>query len=331
MRALLLNEKGQWPNMKVEELTKPKPGKGELLIEVQAVGLNPVDYKTATNGNPNWTYPHILGLDVAGVVVETGEDELLWKNGDRVVYHGNVSTKGGYAEYTLTHSHVVSRIPDNVSFEDAAALPTAGYTAYQALYRKLPFERMKTVFIHGGAGGVGGFAVQLAKLAGKTVISTASPRNHDYVKFLGADYVWDYSDPRLIANVLELTNGLGVDTVIDSVSRQSATEALAMLGYMGHLVHITGAPDYTATKPFTKVFSYHEIALAAAYQSGDIRAEQDLSVIGDEMLLLLSQGKLSSLLEEVIALEEVPGALVRLSERHVKGKIVVKLKGLNRY
>jgi NADPH:quinone reductase len=326
MKALLLHDKGLWKEMKVEETQKPVPGKGELLIEVHAVGLNPVDYKTATNGNPNWAYPHILGLDVAGIVAETGESVTQWQKGDRVVYHGNLTKKGGFAEYTTALAHAVSRIPDEVTFEDAAAIPTAGYTAYQSLYRKLPFDQIETILIHGGAGGVGGFGVQLARLAGKAVISTASSQNHDYVKSLGADHVIDYNSEDVVARVMEITNGQGVDAVVDAVSRASSTESLDALGYMGHIVHIAGAPDFTKIPGFTKVPSYHEIALGAAYQHGGLKAEKDLQAMGDAMLSLMAEGKLDSMLKEVISLEDVPEALNRLSERHVKGKIVAKIK-----
>lgn len=229
MKALLLKDKGLWKDMKLEETEKPAPGHGELLVEVHAVGLNPVDYKTATNGMPNWTYPHILGLDVAGVVAEVGDGVTGWKRGDRIVYHGDFSKKGGYAEFALITAHTASKLPEGISFEDAAALPTAGYTAYQALHRKLPLDQIDIILIHGGAGGVGGFGVQLAKLAGKTVISTASSHNHDYVKSLGADYVIDYREENVKERVMEITDGRGVDAVIDAVSRQSATDALDML------------------------------------------------------------------------------------------------------
>ncbi|OAT80626.1 zinc-binding alcohol dehydrogenase [Bacillus sp. MKU004] len=326
MKALLLKDKGLWKNMKVEETEKPAPGNGELLVEVYAVGLNPVDYKTATNGMPSWTFPHILGLDVAGVVAEVGDGVTGWKKGDRVVYHGDFSKKGGYAEFALITAHTASKLPEGISFEEAAALPTAGYTAYQAIHRKLPLDQIDSILIHGGAGGVGGFGVQLAKLAGKTVISTASSHNHEYVKSLGADYVIDYREENVKERVMEITDGRGVDAVIDAVSRQSATDALDMLAYMGHIVYIAGAPDFTVIKPFTKVVSYHEIALAAAHQSDDVQAQKDFAVIGDHMLSLLSEGKLDAMLKEVISLEEVPDALNRLSERHVKGKIVAKLK-----
>ncbi|WP_151733479.1 zinc-binding dehydrogenase [Paenibacillus tengchongensis] len=326
MKALLLQGKGEWKEMQVGEVSVPSPGPGEILVEVHAAGLNPVDYKTATGGNPSWTYPHILGLDVAGVVAETGEGVTRWKNGDRVLYHGDLKKPGGFAEYGIAYADRVSRIPDGVTFEDAAALPTAGYTAYQALHRKLPLERIETLLIHGGAGGVGGFGVQLAKLAGKKVISTASAHNHEYVRSLGADEVIDYRTENINERVMAITGGRGVDAVVDAVSRTSASESLDLLAFMGHLVYIAGPPDFTRIKPFSKVVSYHEIALGAAHGSGDPRAEHDLAVIGDEMLALMEQGKLSSQLQEVIKLEDVPEALIRLSERHVQGKIVARIK-----
>ncbi|WLR49338.1 zinc-binding dehydrogenase [Halobacillus litoralis] len=325
MKALLLQDKNQWKEMKVEEVEKPHPRKGEVLIEVQAAGLNPVDYKTATNGNPNWTYPHILGLDAAGTIAEIGEGVTDWKKGDRVVYHGDLLSKGAYAEYAVTTAHTISRIPDEISFEEAAALPTAGYTAYQAIHRKLPLDQVETILIHAGAGGVGGFGIQLAKAAGKTVITTASAHNRDHVRQLGADFVIDYRNEDVHQRVKEITKGKGVDAVVDAVSRDNATASLDYLAFMGHLVYIAGAPDFTKVKPFTTVVSYHEIALAAAHRA-DVESQKDLSVIGDEMLEMMVDGKLSSLLEETISLKEVPRALERLSERHVKGKIVAKIK-----
>ncbi|MBX0357441.1 zinc-binding dehydrogenase [Halobacillus sp. Nhm2S1] len=325
MKALLLKGENQWKEMKLQEVEKPHPQKGEVLIEVHAAGLNPVDYKTATNGNPNWTYPHILGLDAAGTIAEVGDGVTEWKKGDRVVYHGDLLKKGAYAQYAVTTAHTISRIPDEISFEEAAALPTAGYTAYQAIHRKLPLDQVNTILIHAGAGGVGGFGIQLAKAAGKTVITTASSHNHDYVRRLGADFVIDYRNEDVHQRVKEITDGKGVDAVVDAVSRDNATASLDFLAFMGHLVYIAGAPDFTKVKPFTTVVSYHEIALAAAH-GADVESQKDLAVIGDEMLEMMSVGKLSSLLEETISLEEVPQALERLSERHVKGKIVAKIK-----
>ncbi|WP_079478286.1 zinc-binding dehydrogenase [Halobacillus salinus] len=325
MKALLLHEPNKWKSMKLEEVEAPDPAVGEVLVEVHAVGLNPVDYKTATNGHPAWTYPHILGLDVAGVVQALGEGVEDLHVGDRVVYHGDLQEKGGYAEYDVTTAHTVSVIPDAVSFEEAAALPTAGYTAYQAIHRKLPLENINTILIHAGAGGVGGFAIQLAKAAGKTVLTTASSKKHDHVRSLGADYAIDYRNEDVGQKVDEITNGRGVDAVIDAVSRENATASLDYLAHLGHIVYIAGKPDFDKVKPFTKVVSYHEIALGAIHQA-DIESQKDLAVMGNDMLHRVAEGTLSSLLSETIAFEEVPQALERLSERHVQGKIVAKVK-----
>ncbi|WP_342527253.1 zinc-binding dehydrogenase [Chryseomicrobium sp. FSL W7-1435] len=324
MKALLLREKGTWREMQVEELETPTAGTGEVLIKVHAAGLNPVDYKTGTNGNPNWTYPHILGLDAAGTIEALGEGVTDWVVGDRVLMHGSMHKQGVFAEFAVTTARTVSRIPDSVSFEEAAALPTAAYTAYQALFRKFPMNVIDTLLIHAGAGGVGGFAIQFAKQAGKTVYSTASKHNHDYVKSLGADAVIDYREEDVKARVMELTDGRGVNAVLDTVNRDSATQSLDLIAYGGHLAHIAGAPDYTHITPFTRVISYHEVALGANHMQNDEIAEQDLARIGDDVLRMLAAGKIKSLLERTISLEEIPQALEELSERHVKGKIVAK-------
>ncbi|KEZ47293.1 zinc-binding dehydrogenase [Metabacillus indicus] len=326
MKALLLNGKNEWKNMKIEETEKPTPQKGEVVVEIHAAGLNPVDYKTGTNGNPNWTFPHILGLDAAGTIHEVGEGVTEWKKGDRVVYHGDFNKKGAYAEYGVTTAHTISRIPDSITFEEAAALPTAGYTAYQALFRKLPMNAIETILIHGGAGGVGGFGIQLAKAAGKTVITTASERNHAYVLSLGANHVIDYTKEDVKVKVMELTNGRGVDAVLDTVGRDNATASLDLIAYNGHIAHIAGAPDYSHVKPFTKVISFHEIALNAIHHHNDVVSERDLAKMGDELQKMVAEKKVSPLLERVIPLEEVPQTLEELSNRHVKGKIVAKIK-----
>ncbi|KUP09535.1 zinc-binding alcohol dehydrogenase [Bacillus coahuilensis m2-6] len=324
MKALLLHDKGQWKEMKVEDYEAPQANLGEIVVKVQAVGLNPVDYKTATGGNPNWSYPHILGLDVAGIVTEVAEDVTHIKAGDRVVYHGDLTRKGGYSEYAVTTAHTVSIIPEGVSFEDAAALPTAGYTAYQALYRKLHIASGQSILIHGGAGGVGGFAIQLAKRSGLSVMTTASRENHEYVKSLGADFVMDYNEVDFVEEVLRMTEDRGVDHVLDTVSRDNATRSLHTLAFNGQIAFIAGSPDFTVIKPFTKAISYHEVALGAAH-GGDLVAQEDLATMGDELLKLVASGEISPMIEQSVHLKEVPDALEALSRRHVKGKIVAVL------
>ena len=326
MKALVLKDKGLWDNMTVEEIETPTPGKGEVLVNIYAAGLNPVDYKTATNGNPNWTYPHVLGLDGAGIIEEVGEDVTEWSPGDRVVYHGDLTKKGTFAEYAITSAHTISALPDAISFEDAAAIPTAGYTAYQALFRKLHIHKGQTILIHAGAGGVGGFAIQMAKYMGLTVITTASKRNHDYVKKLGADYAIDYKEEDFVERVLEITNGIGVNAVLDAVSRDNATKSLDTLTFNGQMAYIAGAPDFTEGVSFARPLSFHRIALGGVHQSSNTAEQADLAAMGDEMINLILGGYVDPLIQQIVSLEDVPQALVEISERHVTGKIVAKVK-----
>jgi NADPH:quinone reductase len=322
MKALLLEDKNMWREMKVSETEKPVPGPDEVLVKVKAAGLNPVDYKVATNGNPNWTYPHILGVDAAGVVEDTGEGVANFQRGDRVFFHGNFTKKGGFAEYTVTTAHTLARMPAALSFEDAAALPCAGMTAYQALIRKMNIQKGETILIHGGAGGVGGFAIQLAKDLGAKVITTCSSGNKEYVKELGADHIIFYKTEDVHKRIMELTENVGVNAVLDTVSRVNATESLKSIAFNGRIAFIAGNPDYSAVKPFSQALSFHEIALGAAHFTNNLEAQKDLAAMNEELAKLVVEGKLSTMITEKVTLEEVPAALIKLSERHVKGKIV---------
>jgi NADPH:quinone reductase-like Zn-dependent oxidoreductase len=291
-------------------------------VKVRAVALNPVDYKVA--GRDLGEYPRILGLDVAGVVHQIGDGVVGLSIGDRVCYHGNLKKQGGgYAQYASIPAHVFAKIPHGVTFEDAASVLCAGMTAYQAINRKVTLKKGQTILIQGGAGGVGGYAIQIAALYGVTIFTTASAENSDYVKQLGAQISIDYQKENVKQRVLELTNGCGVDVVVDTISSQSATEGLGMLAFGGQLVCITGLPDFSVITPFTKAPSIHEIALGAAHSSGNKKAQEDLSHMASELLELVKQKKLSTMVTETISLEEVPRALEKLSKRHVKGKIIV--------
>ncbi|WP_215113790.1 zinc-binding dehydrogenase [Exiguobacterium sp. s63] len=326
MKALLLHEPNTWQTMRIEEVDTPTLRSGEVLIEGEYAGLNPVDYKTATNGKPEWSYPHVLGLDVAGTIAAVADDVTNVQVGDRVLYHSNWNEWGGFAEFTRAKAHMVVPIPESVSFADAVALPTAGFTAYQAIFEKLPMNAIDTILIHAGAGGVGGFAIQLAKYLGKRVITTASARNHDWVKQLGADEAIDYNTEDWQQRVMELTSGHGVNAVIDPVGRETATASLEVIAYNGHIAHIAGAPDMSVIKPFTRVISYHEVALNAIHHQQDRVSEANIVRIGTHMLELLAAGEIQPMIQETIPFTDIPKKLVELSDRHVVGKIVANLK-----
>jgi len=323
MKAVYFNEQGDLSKIVYGDLPIPQPGPGDVRVKIHAVGMNPVDYKLP--GWPTKAYPVVFGLDVAGVVDALGEGVSNVKIGERVHYFGNLSRQhGGYAEYGITHAETLIPLPDDVSFVDAAALPTAAWTAYQALHYRLHLQKGQVIVITAAAGGVGGFAVQFAKLAGLKVIGTCSGKSKDFVLSLGADHVIDYTTENIPQRVKEITNGVGAEGWIDLVDSNSATEGLSTLAFGGGLVVAVGTPDITKVPMFSSALSLHHVFLGAGY--GAHRAAQlELKEIGEHVLALLAQKKLNTMVGEVIELKDVPNALQRLKDRHVKGKIVVKL------
>jgi len=324
MKALVLKKPGAPDTLILQEHSLPSPGPDEVRVKVMAVGLNPVDYKTAEWGWQSWLWPHILGLDVAGSIEAVGSEVNSWKPGDRVFYHGDLSKPGGYAEFAVAPAHILAKIPSEMKFENAAAIPCAGFTAWQILSRKIPVKPDQTLLVHGGAGGVGGFAVQMGRYLGLKVLTTCSAANFLAVKKLGADHLIDYTSEDVSALVNEITNGRGVDIVINTIDSDSATQDLKRVAFGGHLACVAGFPDFSKIEPFTRAISIHESALGGAHLSGDRTAQADLARMGKELIELVREEKLSPMLTKVISLEEIPQALISLSQRHVRGKIVAR-------
>jgi len=324
MKALLLDKPGVVSDLYVGELTLPEPGPNEIRVKVHAVSLNPVDYKLTGRGNPNWTFPFVLGLDVAGTVDAVGEEVTQWSPFDRVFYHGDLTKQGGFAEYAITTAHTTARIPDNVTFAEAAAIPCAGLTAYEAVVRRLDVQPGHTVWMQGGAGGVGGFGVQISKNIGATVITTASAHNHDFVKSIGADHAIDYNTEDVVQRIMEITNGLGVDRVLGAVDVNTANEGIEVLNFRGGIACVAGMPTITDST-FAGAKSIHNIAYGGAHTSTNRAAQTDLANMATEMIALVSEKKIDPMIEQTITLEEIPEGLAQLQTRHVKGKILAEL------
>lgn len=325
MRALLLDAPGPTASLRVGEVLAPHPEVGQVRVRVEACGLNPVDGQVAASGHPAWAWPHVLGLDVAGVVDELGEGVTQWALGDRVAFHGDLRQRGGLAEHAVADVDVLARVPRGLDAVAAAALPCAGITAFQAVHRRLHVRAGDLVLVTGGAGGVGGVAVQLAAQAGARVVATASGYNVDHVQGLGAVAVIDHRTEDVAARVRAITGGRGVDAVVDTVGPASATAALGLLRYAGGLAAVAGRPDLDAVPSFTLAPSVHEIAVGAAYSHGGSRARRDLGVVLDELLVRAADHRLDPRVTAVVPLEGVAGALAELAGRHVRGKIVATL------
>ncbi len=304
-----------------EEVKTPTPGEGQALIRVKTVALNPVDYK-ATN-NPAWTFPHIPGVDLAGVVEQIGPGAEV-KIGDRVAIHTNLQRDGAFAEYALVDTRALALIPEDISFTEAAAILCAGMTAYEAIVQKMNTTGKETILIHAGAGGVGGIGIQLAKRLGLKVATTASTENHEWVKRLGADLAIDYKKENVTDVIRDWTNGRGADLIFNTVGRDESTADLGRLAFSGQLAFIAGGPDQSVVKPFTLSPSIHEVALAAAYASENDRAIRNLGHMASELLKLVAAKELDPLVTEEIPATDIVKGLQRLSERHVRGKIIAK-------
>jgi NADPH:quinone reductase-like Zn-dependent oxidoreductase len=324
MKALLLDKPGPVSSLRIGELPLSEPGSNEIRVKVHAVSLNPVDYKLAGRGNDNWSWPHVLGLDVAGVVDAVGSNVSQWATGDRVFYHGDLSKPGGFAEYAITTAHTTAAIPANVSFADAAAIPCAGLTAYEAVVRRLNVQPEHTVWIQGGAGGVGGFGVQICANIGATVITTASAKNHEFVKSLGADHAINYNNENVVDAIMEITNGLGVDRVLGAVDIETANQGIEVLKFRGGIACIAGMPTF-GEDTFSGAKSVHNIAYGGAHTSTNRAAQLDLAHMADEMIALVTDGKINTMIEQTISLEDIPNGLTQLETRHVKGKIVAEI------
>jgi NADPH:quinone reductase-like Zn-dependent oxidoreductase len=324
VKALLLDKTGPISDLRVGEAPVPEPGPGEIRVRVRAVSLNPVDYKLASRGHESWSWPHILGLDVAGEVDAVGESDGQWKIGDRVFYHGDLSKPGGFAEYAITTAHTTAAIPSGVGFNEAAAIPCAGLTAYEAVVRRLNVQAGQVVWVQGGAGGVGGFGIQICAAIGASVITTASARNHDFVTSLGATHAIDYSKEDVVGRIMEITRGRGVDGVLGAVDPVTSDQGVEVLAFRGGIACVAGLPTLTEST-FAGAHSVHQVAYGGAHTSNNRAAQLDLARMAEEMIAMVAEKKIDPMVQQVIGLEDIPGGLAQLETRHVRGKIVAEI------
>ena len=223
MKAIIINNFGGSEVLQEVEIPKPKPTAGRVLVNIAATSINPIDWKIRQGHLQQmlkWNFPIVLGYDLAGVISELGEGVMKWNVGDRVAARKDTSAEGTYAEYTTVSEADLALIPEEVSFETAAATPLAGLTAWQALHDFAHIKPGQRILIHAGAGGVGMFAIQFAKLAGAYVITTASSVNADMLYQLGADEVIDYHTTDFS------TVATNIDIVIDAVGGETQQKSL---------------------------------------------------------------------------------------------------------
>lgn len=302
--------------MKIEEVAPLHPAHDQILVEVKAVGVNPVDTYIRSGNYPlKKELPFTPGFDAAGIILEVGPEAGPFQVGQRVYTSGSVS--GTYAQQTLCLPKHLHPLPDNVSFEEGAALGIPYGTAWRALFQRAQAVSGQWVLVHGASGGVGIAAVQLAAAAGLQIIGTAgTEEGRRLVQKQGAHYVFDHNDPKHFDKILEVTNG--VDLVLEMLANLHLDRDMDILAKGGHLVVIgsRGRIEIDPRKTMAKELNLHGLMLmnASARESGEIYA-------GIERALL--QGKIKPVIGQRYPLEEAPQAHRDIIESAHQGKIIL--------
>ena len=216
MQAVQLHKHGGTDVLQLEEIPRPEPGDGDVLIEVDTAGVNPIDTYFREGSFPPVSLPFIPGVDCAGIVVETGAHVERFEDGDRVCATGigNGNHQGAYAEYVTVPDDRVVAVPDGVSLKQAGAVGAVGATAWRALITYANLAPTEYCLVHGGSGGVGHVAVQIARAVGARVFTTARPAYHDTLEEFGAEAAFDYRRDDLAEAIIDASGG-GVDVILD--------------------------------------------------------------------------------------------------------------------
>lgn len=311
MRAVRVHEWGGPDRLRYEEgVPIPAPGPGDVLIRVRAAGVNPVDWK-AREGRVEGLWPHtlplVLGWDASGTVEAVGEGVTAFAPGDEVFAHIDVARDGSYAEYTVCGQEGVAQKPGTLTHVEAASLPIVAETAWQSLFEIGGLSAGQTVLVHAAAGGVGSMAVQFARWKGARVIGTASARNHEFVRSLGADEVIDYTATRFE----EAVPAQGVDLVLDTIGGDTQARTWRLLRPGGHLIAVASGADEEAA-------ARHGVKGSWMLARPDGR---DLSAVAD----LIVSGAVRTTVSEVFPLAEARRAHELLQTGHARGKVVLEV------
>lgn len=333
MKAFVMTRYGGPEVAEFRDVPIPAAGAGELLVRVHAAGLNPVDFKTRQGMLKvvqRYALPVVMGNELAGVVESVGAGVSGFAVGDRVFARVPKGSMGALAEYAALPADTVANMPDGLDFATAAGVPLAGLTALQALRDELRLGPGSRVFIPGGAGGVGTFAIQLAKWLGAEVTTTASPRGRDLVERLGADVVVDYTTQRIADHVRDM------DGAFDLVGGESLDAAFAAVKSGGTLVSVAGMPEpQTARKDLGRgwglatLFWFASFGLRAkARRHGVTYRYLFMHPSGAELAelaALIAAGTLEPVIDRVFPFDDIRDAFAHLESGHAKGKIVVQI------
>lgn len=311
MKAVRIHQYGGPEVLFFEEIQRPTPGPGELLIKVRAAAVNPGDWKVREGYLKEYfplSLPATIGADFSGTVEATGSGVTKFKRGDEV-YSSNLDlSKGGaYAEYTLANESEVALKPKSVDHVHAAGVPVAAQTAWQALFDTAKLRAGQKVLIHAAAGGVGIFAVQFAKAKGAYVIGTASGKNQAFLRELGVDEAIDYEKTRFedVAH--------DVDVVLDTIGGEVQERSWKVLKKGGSLVSVVGPPNAEQAAKY---------GVRALFYVLSHNSSADLVEIAG----LVDSGRVKTVIDTVLPLAEARRAHELSAQGHARGKIVLEVE-----
>ena len=332
MRAVVMTHYGGREVLDLQERPVPQPGANDLLIAVRAASLNPVDWKIREGklkAALRFPMPHILGRDLAGEVVEAGPQVTAFKAGDQVYACVEHEGEGTLAEFAVTDAANVAPMPSNLSYEEAASLPLVGLTSWQALVGLMNLQAGQKILVHAGAGGVGTFAVQLAKHRGAYVAATASPHNHGLLTDLGVDRCIDYHSEDF-TDVCK-----GYDAIFDTLGGKTLRKSIDTVREGGWVVNITDLPDpQTAREMGLPWF----VRLGLRFATRKVTAQARGRGVNYRMLLmhsdgatlreiagLVEQGAIRPVIDTEYAMDGYKEAFEKLETGHARGKVVLKM------
>jgi NADPH:quinone reductase-like Zn-dependent oxidoreductase len=306
MKAIVAHQYGGPEVLKLEDVPVPEPKDDQILVRVIASGVNPADPLILSGKYAErfgTKLPLTLGYDMAGVVAKVGKQVRTLKVGDPV--YAYLLFGGGWAEYCLSTEVESSLKPKSLSFVEASAVPLAALTAWQAVTDQAIIEPEQTILIHGGSGGVGSFAIQIAKARGAKVIATASTANQDFLKQLGADVAIDYTKQKFedVAH--------DVDFVLDTVGGDTLARSYGVVKKGGMIVTIVSRCDPEQLRK-------HEI------QGKSLSSHPDAAELG-ALRNLIDQGKIKPVVSQVLPLTDATKATAQAETHHTRGKIVLKV------
>ena len=315
----------------IVDLPKPSPGPGDLLVKMRAASVNPIDFKIRDGGVKaliRYSFPLILGNDLAGEVEAVGEGVTRFRPGDAIYARLDKHRIGAFAEYALVSEGAAAAKPKNLDWAEAASIPLVGLTAWQALIDLGGLKPAQKVLIHAGAGGVGTFAIQLAKHLGATVTTTASARNHDLVRSLGADVIVDYKTTRFDDVVRDQ------DMVFDTQGGDTLLRSFTCVKPGGVVVTVGGVPDakfaraWGLSLPIQWALAFMTRKITRLAKQRPARFEYWFMKASGEQLAaiakLVENGVIKPVVDKKYPLDAAPEALAYVESGRAAGKVVVE-------